>query len=138
MEREILYEDSKITIEYVKEGNYIHQTWKGITSKEVFEKLLYKTLQLAKDIGTTGLLLDARKHKGIGPESQALAAKETGEFAKTLTTGKFREAIIVPVDIFSKFSVENFSRKMAENKYPVMSMFFDNIEKAEDWLRSNE
>ncbi len=134
MERKVLYEDKNLRLEYIKEGNYIHETWWGITSKEVFAELLYKIVQFMKETRSTGILLDAREHKGLGPESQKLAAKEIGELAKTI--GGLREAIIVPEDVFSQFSVQNYAKKKMEiEENPVDTMFFDNLEKAEDWLR---
>jgi len=133
MERKVLYEDKNLRLEYVKEGNFIHQTWWGITAKEVFAELLYKMLQFMKETGSTGLILDAREHKGLGPESQQLAATEIGQFAKTI--GGIREAIILPKDAFSKFSVQNYSKKMDNEENLVTTSFFDSIEKAEVWLR---
>ncbi len=133
MERKVLFEDKHLRLEYIKEGNYIHETWWGITSKEVFAELLYKIVQFIKETGSTGILLDAREHKGLGPDSQKLAAKEIGELAKSI--GGLREAIIVPKDIFSQFSVQNYAKKVEIEENPVDTMFFDNLEEAEDWLR---
>jgi hypothetical protein len=79
-----------------------------------------------------GLILDAREHKGLGPEAQEVAAKAIGGYAKK--HGKFKEAIIVPKDVFSKFSVENYAKKVAVAN-PITTRFFDNVEAAEAWLR---
>lgn len=134
MEKKILYEDKNLRLEHIQDGNYIHETWWGITSKEVFAELLEKIIQFMKETKSTGLLLDTREHKGLGPESQQLAAKKIGELAKSI--GGFREAIIVPKDVFSQFSVQNYSKKMEDQEYPVETIFFDNLEKAEDWLKN--
>lgn len=136
MERILLFENKNLRLEYVPEGNYMHETWWGITNKAVFVELLEKILHFLEENRASGLLLDAREHKGLGPESQDLAAKKVGEYA--LSIGKLKEAIIVPKDVFSQFSVQNYLNKVKGHEYPVESMFFDNIEKAEAWLKENK
>jgi hypothetical protein len=133
MERKVLYEDQNLKLEYVSEGNYIHETWWGITSKEVFEKLLYRIIEFMKETKSTGLLLDAREHKGLGPESQNLAAKEIGNLAEK--TGGLREAIVVPKDVFSSFSVKNYADNLKNEVNSVETVFFESLDKAEDWLK---
>jgi hypothetical protein len=134
MEKKVLYEDKNLKLEYVKEGNYIHETWWGITPKPVFSKLLYTIIDLIKKTRSKGIIIDAREHKGLGPDSQKLAVKEIGELAKTI--GGLREAIIVPEDVFSDFSVKNYSKKMEEYEYPVESKFFASLEDAEAWMKN--
>ncbi len=133
MERKVLYEDQNLKLEYVSEGNYIHETWWGITSKEVFEGLLYRIIEFIQETKATGLLLDAREHKGLGPESQKLAAKEVGNLAKKI--GGLREAIVVPKDVFSNFSVKNYADNLKKEVNSVETVFFDRLDKAEDWLK---
>ncbi len=133
MERKVLYEDKHLKLEYVSDGNYLHETWWGRTPGESFIILLNIIVKALNEHNADGLLLDARGHKGLGPDSQKLAAKNIGEYAKK--HGKLKEAIIVPEDVFSKFSVESYSKEVTQAN-PVESRFFDNIESAEEWLRS--
>jgi hypothetical protein len=128
----IVYEDKNLRLEYVNEGNYIHETWWGITTNEVFYKLLNTIVDELNKADADGLILDAREHKGLGPEAQEVAAKTIGNYAKK--HGKFKEAIIVPKDVFSRFSVENYAKKVKVDT-PVDTRFFDNLEAAEAWHR---
>ncbi|MFW5656024.1 MAG: hypothetical protein ACOC10_05990 [Bacteroidota bacterium] len=135
MKREELYRDKNLLLEYVTEGNYIHETWWGITPKEVFLNHLEIILKNLKAKGASGLLLDTREHKGLGPESQKIAAKRIGEYSRSI--GGLKEAIIVPQDVFSKFSVENYTKNMVSDAL-VSTRFFNNVPEAESWLRAEK
>ncbi|MBN1416135.1 MAG: hypothetical protein JW973_13620 [Bacteroidales bacterium] len=132
MDRKIVHEDKNLRLEYVKNGNYLHETWWGFTSDETFTKLVNVIVQELTNNNADGLLLDAREHKGLSPKAQKLAVKRIGEYANQ--HGKLKEAIIVPEDVFSNFSVENYSKEVIKDS-PNETRFFDNIEKAEEWLR---
>lgn len=133
MERKTIFEDKKLRLEYEPNGNYIHETWWGRTPGEIFYKLLDTLVKEMNKYNVDGLLLDAREHLGLGPEAQQTAAKTIGTYAKK--HGKLKEAIIVPPDVFSKLSVTNYSKKVSEES-PVTTKFFEDIESAEEWLRS--
>jgi len=133
MERKVVYEDKNLRLEYVPEGNYIHETWWGRTPRFVFEKLLKEVVKALEENKATGLLLDAREHMGLGPDSQKLAAETIADYARK--HGKIREAIIVPKDVFSDYSVRNYSQQVTQ-KGPVETRFFDQIADAENWLKS--
>lgn len=132
MDRKTVYEDKNLKIEYVGNGNYLHETWMGVTLYDTFAKLEDEVSRLLHELNADGILLDARQHKGLSPEGQKYAAKVIGDYARY--HGKFKEAIIIPKDVFSEFSVESFSQKVTENS-PVQVKFFDSVESAEEWLR---
>lgn len=134
MDRIKVYEDKNLTLEFVEDGMYLHETWMGVTDYEVFARLMGIVVKALQDHNASGVLLDARDHKGIGPESQKFAAKSIGDYAKR--HGKFKEAILKVKDVFSQFSVENYSRQVAKDG-PVQVKFFDSIESAEEWLRTD-
>lgn len=134
MEREIVYEDSNLRLEFVEEGRYLHETWWGRTPGETFARLLSIIVEKLNEHNADGLLLDAREHKGLGPDSQKLAAEAIGNYARN--HGKLKEAIIVPKDVFSQFSVENYSKKLKEGENPVDTRFFDSVDTAEEWLKA--
>ncbi len=133
MDRKTVYEDKNLRLEYVKNGNYLHETWMGVTLYDTFAKLEDQVSKFLHEFNADGVLLDARLHKGIGPEGQKYAVKNIGDYARY--HGKFKEAIITPKDdVFSEFSVESFSQKVVENS-PVQVKFFDTLESAEEWMR---
>jgi hypothetical protein len=129
-----VYEDPNLRLEFVEDGRYLHETWWGRTPGETFARLLGIIVEKLNDFEADGLLLDAREHKGLGPDSQKLAAETIGDYARE--HGKLKEAIIVPKDVFSQFSVENYSKKLEEKETPVETRFFDSVETAEEWLRA--
>lgn len=131
MKNEVLFEDKNVRLEFAEKGKYLHETWWGITPGDVFIKLLDIIINLLNKKNCDGILLDAREHKGLGPESQDLAAKRIGEYAKK--HGSIKQAIIVPADVFSKFSVDNYTKKLGSSN-PVETRYFDNVEKAQFWL----
>lgn len=133
MENEkIEFENEKLKITFSEKGKYMLQTWWGHTSDLEFEVLLEKIVGILKEKGARGLILDAREHKGLGPSAQAYAAKRIGEYA--VESGiVFRQAIIIPKDVFSKFSVTNYSKKLDESS-PVVNRFFDDVDKARQWM----
>ena len=132
MEKELLFEDGNLRLEYVADGNYIHETWWGFTSDTVFGKLLNTIMEFLEQKSVDGIILDAREHKGLSPASQDLAAKKIGLYAKK--HGILKQAIIIPKDIFSKFSVDNYSKKFDSND-PAPIKYFDSIESAQNWLK---
>mgnify|MGYP006302935957 CR=1 FL=1 len=131
MKREKLYHDKHLLLEYVHDSNYLHETWWGATPGDSFARLLDIIIQSLEEKKAKGLILDAREHKGLGPDNQKLAAEKIGAYAKKI--GNFYQAIIVPEDVFSKFSVTNFTDKLGDNQN-VITKFFDNLQDAEMWL----
>ena len=131
MERIKVYEDKNLMLEFVQDGMYLHETWTGVTNYETFIRLMGIVVKALQDHNANGVLLDARAHKGIGPESQQFAAKSISDYANR--HGKFKEAILTVKDIFSQFSVENYSKQVAKDG-PVQVKFFDSAEAAEKWL----
>jgi hypothetical protein len=135
MEKTNVYEDQHLRLEYVKEGNYLHETWLGITVFDTFSKLMDIISSKLHSLSADGVLLDAREHRGISPEAQKYAAKTISSYAKY--HGKFKEAVIVPKDVFSRFSVEEYSKKVTDDS-PVHIKFFDDITSAHLWLIEEE
>ena len=131
MTREELYKDKNLLLEYIEDGNYLHETWWGVTPHDVFMMHLEIIIKALEEKNADGLILDAREHKGLGPKEQDIAAKRIGEYAKK--HGGLKQAIIVPHDVFSKFSVDNYSKKLDESKSGVQ--YFVDIPDAESWLK---
>lgn len=135
MNRITVYEDKNLKLEHVMEGNYLHETWQGTTLKEHAEKLFNVISKTLSDCNVDGVLLDARDHKGLSPEIQQYAANKIGDYAQK--HGKFKEAIIMPKDVFSAFSVESYTKKVTKDS-PVQVKYFDSIDRASEWLRLQE
>ncbi len=135
MERETLLEHENLQIDYFPKGNYILETWWGSTIGNTFPELLDKIVGILLDRKIDGLILDAREHKGLSPASQELAAKRIGETAQEL--GRMRQAIVVPDDVFSKFSVDSFKKKLDDDQ-KVITQYFDAVDKAKEWMEQTQ
>ncbi len=133
MEREIVYKDDHLLLEFIPEGNYLHETWWGLTSSTKFQKLLEIIIQSLENKQADGLILDAREHYGLLPQDQERAAKLHDDYAKK--HGILKQAIIVPKDIYSNYSVTSYSEKFEGKVYSTIK-FFTDIPSAEKWLQS--
>ena len=132
MHREQIYKDDNLLLEYISEGNYIHETWWGLTPSHKFLKLLDVIIQTLEKKQADGLLLDARDHLGITQKDRDLAAKRHTEYA--LNHGKLKQAIIMPKDFFSAHSVKSYAERF-EDTQPSIIMYFSEISAAENWLK---
>ena len=127
-----VFHNEKLRITFTEKGRYMHQTWWGSTTDLEFEVLLDRIVEILTENKVNGLILDAREHKGLGPSAQALAARRIGQYA-TDSGQPFKQAVIVPKDVFSKFSVTNYTKKLDEYN-PVTNRFFDDVAKAKEWM----
>ena len=132
MKREKLYKDENLLLEYIEEGKYLHETWWGHTPHEVFMKHLDLIIKILEEKEADGLLLDACEHKGLEPKDQRIAAKRISEYRHK--HGRLKQAIIVPKNVFSKFSVENFGKIIDEESKNEIK-YFTNTQEAESWLK---
>lgn len=132
MDNEILYRDENLLLEYVSKGNYIHETWWGLTPSSSFLKLLDIIINSLEEKNADGLILDAREHLGLLLKNQEYAAEQHKKYAKK--HGFFKQAIIIPKDLFSKYSVENYGVKFEKQEQSAIR-YFQDIASAEDWLQ---
>lgn len=133
MTGKLIYENKNLNIYYEEKGNYIVQVWEGATPGHIFEDLLSKVKDVLFTYKPLGVVLDTRNHKGIGPKGQKLAADLFLEYAKTRE--KLYNAIIVPEDIFSKISMENFEKHITDSPVTATKHFVD-MEGAIEWIEN--
>ena len=131
----ILLEDKFLKLEYYEEGKYLVELWNGFTTDKQFADLLAKIVTICEAKSVSGVLIDARDHKGLSPAAQKHAAIEMEKVAKT--NGHLNQAIMVPKDVFSKLSVNNYSKEMDKNVGIVNTKFFDDLEEAKNWLKDS-
>ncbi len=134
MNKEVIFNDEKLLLEYSDEEKILYQTWKGLTLNETFTNLLDETFKVIVEKQPDGILLDAREHKGLGPANHALVAEKLEEYAKN--HGVIKQAFLLPEDIFSKVSVENFSKRMEAEETHVVTGIFKSFDEAVNWLKN--
>ena len=81
-------------------------------------------------------LHDVSDHKGITPQSQDYAAQRSIEFSKKHWDIEKRALVFSPdQDVFSKFGIQRFVKKVEDASYEDQKRdFFDNLEEAKAWL----
>ncbi|MBN1142924.1 MAG: hypothetical protein JXA72_00810 [Bacteroidales bacterium] len=131
MKSEIILEHDSLTLTYYPEASCILETWKGFTSFELFSSLLEEVLKLMVQKGAKNLILDTRMHRGLSPQGQEHGVNRCTQHAKQ--HGQMLHAIIVPEDVFSKFSVENFVKKLDKSQL-VVNAYFREVEDALNWI----
>lgn len=133
MTNEVLLEDQNLRIELAENGKYLLLLWGVSTPADYFQDRFSRIIEICKERNIAGLYIDTVKNKGISPDSQEFAARKLEEYAKTRDS--FRQAMLVPPDIFSKFSVDNYSKKVTEYASNVDTKFFEDDRAALDWIK---
>ncbi len=132
MARDIIFKNENLLLEYVSEGNYLHETWWGLTPTPKFLELLDIIIQALEEKQADGLLLDAREHLGITQKDRDIAAKRHSDYASN--HGILKQAIMIPKDYFSAHSVKNYAEQFKEVQSSNI-MYFTEISDAENWLK---
>lgn len=131
MKSEVILKHESLTLTYYPEASCILETWNGFTSFELFSELLEEVLKLMVQKGAKNLILDTRLHKGLSPKGQEHGVNRCTLHAKE--HGQMLHAIIVPEDVFSKFSVDNFVKKLDKSQL-VVNAYFREVEDALHWI----
>lgn len=135
MGKEVLFEEKNLRLEYSVKGNYLLLIWGEVTTKDYFKEKIDQIMEICEKKKIKGFFVDTVKNKGISPESQDYAAKKIEAYARK--AGGFRQAFVVPPDIFSKFSVDSYTKKvktLSDNQ--VVIEFFEDETKALAWLEN--
>ncbi|MBN2347798.1 MAG: hypothetical protein JXJ22_03110 [Bacteroidales bacterium] len=132
MANEVLMEDQNLRVEYSVTGNYLLLLWGERTPAEYFQDRFSKIIGICESRKISGLFIDTVRNKGISPASQEYAARKVEEYAKKRDS--FKQAMLVPPDIFSKFSVDSYSKKVSEYASNVETRFFEDNRAALSWL----
>jgi hypothetical protein len=135
MESEEIFNHPSLKLTYYPKASWILETWNGYTNFELFSKLLEEVLKLMIKKGAKNLILDTRNHSGLSPQGQTHGVDRCTEHAKV--HGQMLHAIIVPKDVFSKFSVDNFVKKL-NNSQLVINNYFESVEDALKWIMQTD
>ena len=135
MEKEVLFEEQNLRLEYSRKGNYLRLIWGSHTPEPYFMAKIDEIMKISEDRNVSGFYVDTVNNKGISPASQEYAARKVEEYANKRDL--FKQAFVVPPDIFSKFSVENYSKKVQDYSGNVVLQFFESETDACAWLEGN-
>ena len=135
MEREVVFEEKNLRLEYSENGNYLCLIWGLHTPEPYFKSKIDEIMKISEERNVSGFYVDTVNNKGISPGSQEYAARKVEEYANKREL--FKQAFVVPPDIFSKFSVESYSKKVQDYSGNVVLQFFDSETAACAWLEEN-
>lgn len=125
----ILFERPYVTLELDEPLKCLTQRWKGFAKSEQFREGINKSLEFFQQKQIDKIISDT--------QNAALVKKEDTDWVATVITPKMmqhglrRMAFIVPTNVFTQMSVDNFK---SEAKGGVRIQYFDNYEKAKEWI----
>jgi hypothetical protein len=129
----ILFQQSYLTIEYDEQLKCLSQHWKGYAKSEQFRAGIQKTIELFKQIKPNKLISNTKELAIITNEDTQWAASYATPLM--MASGLKYMAFIVPANVFTQASVNNFKSKTGD---ALQIQYFDDLSKAKAWLGSVE
>ncbi|WP_224997190.1 hypothetical protein [Cesiribacter sp. SM1] len=125
-----LYEKSYLVIEYDAEKKLLIQNWRGFATSAEFREGIEKSVEIFRQKKPSRLLSNT--------QNSSLVKKEDTEWAATYGIGNMLQnglkavAFIISTNAFTQMSVSNF--KDQTKNAPFVMQYFDDVEKATNWL----
>ena len=133
--KNLLYEHKNLKIEEDTSFQGLLLTWNGFTNDEEFKVCIDKSLEYIGEYAATRLIHDMTNSQGISPKSQEYASTQSKKITEKL--GQIKRALIMPKDVFAKFSVNNVNQRTIVEDGQIRRNF-QSYEEARDWLLSEE
>ena len=115
---------------YNAADNYVHTQWFGFVPSDKAIEAVESTIKLLKDSGCKKLLSDNSKIKGAWGETNEWL--EQNWYREATALGLQKHATILPADIFSQSSHEQFEK--SQSGHSIQMKNFKDIETAKKWL----
>ncbi|WP_338814710.1 hypothetical protein V9L05_05585 [Bernardetia sp. Wsw4-3y2] len=133
-----VYESSYLTIEYIQEGNYQVNTWlpnSKTLDEATFKKEVSEQTKIAVEKSTSAFITDASDFLfTIHPETQKWVNQTI--FTDMREVGVKKLALLSSSDIIAQLSIEQLIDEDTLKGFA--SEFFDDKEKAREWILSSE
>jgi hypothetical protein len=127
----ILYEKTYITLEYDEKLNCLTQHWKGFATSEQFREGINQSVLYFQDKKINKLISDTKDFAVVKKDdTDWVASYATPIMVKN---GLKYMAFILPTNVFTQVSVNNFKSKADDI---LQIKYFDNLDKALQWLKS--
>ena len=124
-----VYENQNIVIERDDNIKCLIQNWRGFASSERFREGINKTVELFKDKKLNKILSNTKDFGMVRKEDTDWVG--TNAMPLLAQNGLKQIAFVVPKNVFSQMSVENFKK---ESQGPVEIRYFDDVDKAKNWM----
>ncbi len=129
----ILYSKPYVTIERDDQLKCLTQNWKGFATSEKFREGINATLDIFKQGGIEKLISNTKEFSLVKKEDTDWVAQVV--VPQMVKHGLHYMAFVVPSNVFSKVSVDNFKEKA--NKV-VSIRYFEDLNKALEWFTQVE
>ncbi|MGB3468248.1 MAG: hypothetical protein WBA74_23380 [Cyclobacteriaceae bacterium] len=111
-------------------NGYVHTQWFGFVPSEQAIEAVEATIKLLRDSGCKKLLSDNSMIKGAWGETNEWL--ENNWYREATALGLQKHATILPADIFSKSSHEQFEK--SQSNHSIVMKNFQTMEDAKNWL----
>ena len=125
----ILFEKPYVTLELDEPLKCLTQRWKGFAKSEQFREGINKSLEIFQRKPINKIISDTQNASLVRKEDTDWVA--TTIIPKLVQCGLRYMAFIVPTNVFTQISVDNFKN---EAKGGVRIQYFDDYEKAKEWI----
>lgn len=124
-----VYEAQNIIIERDDKLKCLIQNWKGFASSEKFRESIKKTEDLFKDKTLNKIISNTKDFGMVKKEDTEWVSTES--MPTLIERGLKYMAFVVPSNVFSQMSVENFKKQSGDT---IQIRYFDDVEKAKEWM----
>lgn len=124
-----VYETQNIVIERDDKLKCLIQNWRGFATSDNFRDGIKKTEELFEDKSLNKILSNTKDFGMVKKEDTEWVSNHS--MPTLIERGLRYMAFVVPSNVFSQMSVENF-KKQSENV--VQIRYFDNVQKAKEWM----
>jgi hypothetical protein len=114
---------------------HVYLKWGSMVDEQEFREAMDKVIDLMKENGTGKILSNSTQLGALSEEDQVWSVEDW--LPRALAIGYSAIAIIVSEDIFGQMAVEDVLNSVSE-KSPIKIQYFDNEEKATEWMESLE
>jgi hypothetical protein len=128
----IIHETPYLKLEIDTELQCLIQHWRGFCTSEQFRAGIMKSIEVMTENHLSNILTDTRDQDLIRKEDTDWLSQEM--LPIFLSSGLKAQAFILPQDLFTKVSVQNY-QEVTDN-VPVKIAYFNNTEDSIAWLET--
>lgn len=127
----VLFQKPYLTIEYDDKMRCLIQHWKGFATSEQFREGINQSVDFFEKKKPTKLISDTKEFAVVKKDDTDWVANQATP--KMISHGLKHMAFILPTNVFTQVSVNNFKSKADDI---VQIQYFDSLDKAKQWLEN--
>ena len=130
----IIYQTSFLELAYWADEKCLYQHWRGFTSSENFRIGILKSLECMQDYEIIKIITDTREQGLVRKQDTDWVVLEIAP--KMWASGLIAQAFVLPQDIFTQVSVQNYSEQTTNLSQQLQISYFENLDSAKKWLQT--